>query len=365
MDIRLDINPSMRATHLKNQIATGKAPKPAKNVSGNTCSQDTVRLSSEARAAYTAQNNAATKNAAATSPEAQASGESVRVNGIMMKDGKWDDSETTFSSILKEMVKIENAVKAQGGTLIGTHIGQVEMMAIQSTRNQISQSVQELIAKNGITIPEGQSFEMRVLGMNDDFYIHVDGLDDPELTEAVEKAINVGNNGFYLHRHISESRQLTNSFGLTSQSPEEALSEAKESLDYMVRDLTGYDIRTLPREDGHIFTPDGQDLWDVLLEKASNYQMPDGTAGINISRYRTLYNRIAMLGWDCIPDRSLGLRYQDGGLYDIGTDYGFGPGQTGWQDWARDHAEELAARIMSGLERQISGGTAYPGAVKR
>ena len=228
-----------------------------------------------------------------------------------------------------------------------------------------SQSVQELIAKNGITIPEGQSFEMRVLGMNDDFYIHVDGLDDPELTEAVEKAINVGNNGFYLHRHISESRQLTNSFGLTSQSPEEALSEAKESLDYMVRDLTGYDIRTLPREDGHIFTPDGQDLWDVLLEKASNYQMPDGTAGINISRYRTLYNRIAMLGWDCIPDRSLGLRYQDGGLYDIGTDYGFGPGQTGWQDWARDHAEELAARIMSGLERQISGGTAYPGAVKR
>lgn len=362
MDIRLDINPSMRATHLKNQIATGKAPKPAKNVSGNTCSQDTVSLSSEARAAYTAQNNAATKNAAATSPEAQASRESVRVNGIMMKNGKWDDSETTFTNSITELRRIRDAF--WGGTLKGAPIEQIEIAAIQATRNQISKSVQGLLAKNNIIIPENQSFEMFV-SYNDDFYIHVDGLDDPELTEAVEKAINVGNNGFYLHRHISESRQLTNSFGLTSQSPEEALSEAKESLDYMVRDLTGYDIRTLPREDGHIFTPDGQDLWDVLLEKASNYQMPDGTAGINISRYRTLYNRIAMLGWDCIPDRSLGLRYQDGGLYDIGTDYGFGPGQTGWQDWARDHAEELAARIMSGLERQISGGTAYTGAVKR
>ena len=282
-----------------------------------------------------------------------------------MKDGKWDDSETTFFWWCDGATKLEENLRAQGKTIKDMYIGEMEMAIQQIIRNQISQSVQELIAKNGITIPEGQSFEMRVLGMNDDFYIHVDGLDDPELTEAVEKAINVGNNGFYLHRHISESRQLTNSFGLTSQSPEEALSEAKESLDYMVRDLTGYDIRTLPREDGHIFTPDGQDLWDVLLEKASNYQMPDGTAGINISRYRTLYNRIAMLGWDCIPDRSLGLRYQDGGLYDIGTDYGFGPGQTGWQDWARDHAEELAARIMSGLERQISGGTAYTGAVKR
>lgn len=342
MDIRLNTNPSMRTAYVKNQTESGKT---SSGKSGPAHSQDTVELSPEAKAAYVAQNDASEK---------AASGKAVRVNGIMMKDGKWDNSETTFSSILQETVKIEKAVKAKGGTLIGTSFGQVEMMAIQATRDQISQSVQELIAKNGITIPEGQSFELRVL---DDYYIHVDGLDDPELTEAIEKAVNVGNNGFYLHRHISESRQLTNSFGLTSQSPEEALSEEKESLDYMVRDLTGYDIRTLPREDGHIFTPEGQDLWDVLLEKASNYPTSDGTVSVNISRYRTLYNRIAMLGWDCIPDRSLGLRYQDGGLYDLGTDYGFGPGQTGWQSWARDHAEELAARIMAGLEQQISGST--------
>lgn len=346
MDIRLNTNPSMQAAYVKNQAETSKASS-GRASAPHSC--DTVELSPEAMAARAAQNDASEKNA---------SGKAVRVDGIMMKDGKWDDSETTFFWWGDGAAQLEENLRAQGKTIKDMYIGEMEMAIQQIIRNQISQSVQELIAKNGITIPEGQSFELRVL---DDYYIHVDGLDDPELTEAIEKAINVGNNGFYLHRHISESRQLTNSFGLTSQSPEEAMSEAKESLDYMVRDLTGYDIRTLPREGGHIFTPEGQDLWDVLVEKASKYQTPDGTISVNISRFRTLYNRIAMLGWDCIPDRSLGLRYQDGGLYDLDTDYGFGPGQTGWQNWARDHAEELAARIMAGLERQIADGNTLQG----
>ena len=362
MDIRLNMNPSTRAVYLKNKMESDGTAKQDKTV--NPTSQDTVELSPEAKASCAVPNNTLAKSTSAKGTEPKATSESVRINGIMMKDGKWDDSETTFSSSLKEIQKIQDAVTARGGTLIGTYIGQLEMAAIQATRNQISQSARELIAKNGITIPEGQSFEMRVYGMNDDYYIHVEGLDDPELTAAVEKAINVGNNGFYLYRHISESRQLTNSFGLTSQSPEDALSEAKESLDYMVRDLTGYDIRTLPREDGHIFTPDGEDLWDVLLEKAAQYQRPDGVTGVSISRFQALYNRIAMLGWNSVPDRSLGLRYQDGNLYDLDTAYGFGPGQNGWQAWARDHAEELAAKIMAGIDRQISGSTPSAADVK-
>lgn len=349
MDIRVNTNPAMRAAFIENQTDSSKASSAR---SGPAHSQDTVELSPEAKAAYAAQNDASEK---------AASGKAVRVNGIMMKDGKWDDSETTFFWWGDGAAQLEENLRAQGKTIKDMYIGEMEMAIQQIIRNQISQSVQELIDKNGITIPKGQSFELRVLGMTDDFYIHVDGLDDPELAGAIEKAVNVGNNGFYLHRHISESRQLTNSFGLTSQSPEEALSKAKDSLNYMVRDLTGYNVSTLPREDGHIFTPDGKDLWDVLLEKASNYPTSDGTVSVNISRYRTLYNRIAMLGWDCIPDRSLGLRYQDGGLYDLGTDYGFGPGQTGWQSWARDHAEELAARIMAGLERQIADGNTLQG----
>lgn len=116
------------------------------------------------------------------------------------------------------------------------------------------------------------------------YYIHVVGLDDPELTESVEKAINVGNNGYYLRDHISECQRVSRELSITVPSAADSLSEAKESLFYMVQDLTGYDIRELDREDGNIYTPDGQNLWDVLLEKTANFRTPDGITGIDISQ---------------------------------------------------------------------------------
>lgn len=375
MNIRLNRNPGINSAYLKSMAEAVKAGKTA-GTSSVSRSRDTVVLSQEARAAYTAQNTASAKTAkqttttqTATQTSAQTSaGETgstgaERVNGIMMKDGKWDDSETTFFWWGDGATKLREDLEAQGKTVIGMYYVDHELAVQQVIRDQISQSVQDLLNKNGITIPEGQSFTMNVSSY--DFYIHVDGLDDPELTEAVENAINVGNNGYRLQCHISDCRRLTNELGLTVPSAAESLGEAKESLYYMVQDLTGYDIRELERADGHIFTPDGQDLWDVLLEKASHYQTPDGIMRIDISKYLPVYQLIAQLGWDSVPDPVYQLLYKGGSLYDIGSDYGFGPGQTGWQDWVHTNAEELTAKIMAGADRQIANNASRTYAASR
>ncbi|MDE7244743.1 MAG: DUF4885 domain-containing protein [Oscillospiraceae bacterium] len=346
MDIRLNMSPAMRAAYLKNQIEAAAAKKPESN--NNSRSQDTVVISAKARTAYVDEQAKKTQTALVAKTEnTSKESESVRINGIMKKNGKWDDSETTFVHHIKAMSIVQDTVF--GGNTIGLYMGELELAANQYARDQISQSVQELISKNGIKIPEGQSFTMDVDPY--DFYINVRGLDDPELTEAIEKAVNVGNNGYYLFCHISDCARLNNQFGFTVPSAAEAMGEAKQSLYFMVQDLAGCDIRRLHREDGHIYMPDGQDLWDVLEKGASQYPTPDGIISIDISPYWAIYQRIAQLGWDSVPDPVYQLLYQDGGLYDISTDYGYGPGQTGWQDWAHEHAAELAEKIMNDIDR--------------
>ncbi|MDE7244744.1 MAG: DUF4885 domain-containing protein [Oscillospiraceae bacterium] len=346
MDIRLNMNPAMRTAYLKNQIEAAAAKKPESN--NNSRSQDTVVISAEARTAYADEQAKKTQTVPKAKPGiSDEEGESVRVNGLMMKNGKLDNSETTFFHLIDGLAVARDVVL--GGDLSKTYAGEFEMIANQIVRDQISQSVQDLLAKNGIKIPEGQSFTMDVNPY--DFYINVRGLDDPELTEAIEKAVNVGNNGYVLDCHISDCARLNSQFGLTVPSAEESMGKAKESLYFMVQDLAGCDIRTLRREDGHIYMPDGQDLWDALEKGASQYPTPDGIISIDISPYWAIYQRIAQLGWDSVPDPVYQLLYQDGGLYDIGTDYGYGPGQTGWQSWVHEHAAELAEKIINDAER--------------
>lgn len=340
MDIRLDVNPSARAAYRKNLAEAVKA-EPGKSGASTPRSHDVVDISRKSTQAAAAKNGEAASESAPT-----------RKHGFLVKEGKIDNSETTFTSIFATIVPVSKAMEARGEAGIGKPMEPVWAAANQVVRDQISQSVQELLAQNGITIPEGQSFEMYA-GYSDGFYIHVFGLDDPELTEAVEKAVNVGNNGYYLSMHHSWSGMITSWMGLTGQPSQDTLSQEKESLYYMVQDLSGYDIRTLRRENGCIYTPDGRDLWTVLQEKAAQFKVPDspeGEIGVNIGQFRSLYNRIAQLGWDFIPDPAGRFRYQDGYLYDIGTPYGYGPGQREWQDWVRENADEIAAKRFAEME---------------
>lgn len=352
MDIRLNVNPAMRSALLKNQTAAWEAQK-RENRARTYSSRDTLELSEEAIAARYAEASKEPTSDADPAPKSFAEQwRADRKFGILYsEDGSMDNSETTFFWTWEGYRVFQNYLKSQGRSCKGMYITDIHIISCQIVRDQISQSVQDLLQKNGITIPEGQSFTMRV---DANEYIHAVGLDDPELAESIEKAINVGNNGYYLREHISECQRVSQELGLTVPSAADSLSEAKESLLYMVQDLTGYDIRELDREDGNIYTPDGQNLWDVLLEKAANFRTPDGITGIDISQYWLIYSRIAALGWDSIPDPVYELLYMDGNLYDIGTEYGYGPGQTDWQAWAHANAATLSANAIAGIDRQIA-----------
>lgn len=74
------------------------------------------------------------------------------------------------------------------------------MQANQACREQIDQSIQDLFAGSGIEVPADVSFRLTV--DQSDYSIHVTGLEDEELTEAMEQALNRGDNGKNLYNHL-------------------------------------------------------------------------------------------------------------------------------------------------------------------
>ena len=73
------------------------------------------------------------------------------------------------------------------------------MKANQACREQISQSIQDLLAQNDIDLPADSSFRLTV---DSSYTIHVSGLEDEELAESIENALNAGDNGKNLYDHL-------------------------------------------------------------------------------------------------------------------------------------------------------------------
>lgn len=74
------------------------------------------------------------------------------------------------------------------------------MKALAAARNQIDQSVQTLLAENGIDLADDTSFRLTV--EQPGYSIKVSGLEDEALTEAIEQALNRGDNGKNLYNHL-------------------------------------------------------------------------------------------------------------------------------------------------------------------
>ncbi len=74
------------------------------------------------------------------------------------------------------------------------------MRANQVCREQIDQSIQDIFDGNEIEVPADASFRLTV--DQSDYSIHVTGLEDEELTEAIEQALNRGENGKNLYDHL-------------------------------------------------------------------------------------------------------------------------------------------------------------------
>ena len=74
------------------------------------------------------------------------------------------------------------------------------MQANQLCRTQFDDSIHALFSECGIDIPKDESFRLTVDESN--FSIHVIGLENEELTEAIEHALNRGDNGKNLYQHL-------------------------------------------------------------------------------------------------------------------------------------------------------------------
>lgn len=74
------------------------------------------------------------------------------------------------------------------------------MQANQACRKQIDQSIQDIFAESGIEVPADATVRLTI--DQSDYFIHVTGLEDEKLTEAMEQALNRGDNGKNLYNHL-------------------------------------------------------------------------------------------------------------------------------------------------------------------
>ena len=73
------------------------------------------------------------------------------------------------------------------------------MQANQACREQIDQSMQDLLAESGIELPTDASFRLTV---DQGYTIRVTGLEDKEQAAVIEQALNRGDNGKNLYNHL-------------------------------------------------------------------------------------------------------------------------------------------------------------------
>ncbi len=163
----------------------------------------------------------------------------------------------------------------------------------QEIRDKMNDAVNQAFEENGIVITKDADSRLTVDPY--DFFIHINGVDE-ELAKRIEAALNQGKNGYYLYEHIAFCDPVN--YGV--EEPLQYISGDKEKMVvyHFVNRLTGYDIRELENRDGKFYTPDGEDLWEVLKDKYDKLAA-DGNADIStLMRYEAAYRRVATAGWE-------------------------------------------------------------------
>lgn len=74
--------------------------------------------------------------------------------------------------------------------------------ANRACREELNLALQDILTKHEIQLPEGAAFSLTV---DETYTIHAEGLEGEELTAALEKALNQGENGKNLYSHLKVS----------------------------------------------------------------------------------------------------------------------------------------------------------------
>lgn len=100
------------------------------------------------------------------------------------------------------------------------------VQANQACWERIDQSIQALFAESGIEVPADASF--RLTADQPDYAIHVSGLEDEELTEAIEQTLNRGDNGKNLYHHLKLTASNGENLGVDYENGHLAAVEPQE-----------------------------------------------------------------------------------------------------------------------------------------
>lgn len=223
----------------------------------------------------------------------------------------------------------------------------------EDVRNGMNDVINRLFKENEIIVPEGADLKLRVDPY--EYKIHVSGVDE-SLARQIADILNKGKNGKYLYEHLYWCNPAKNGFEQPKQYLYDIAVQEKAVMWHLVNDLTGYDIRSLDNQNGIIYAPDGRKLWDVMTEnyekRVSNGEMSD----ILLQSFYEDYQNFAKEGWSQEDKRGLTIGYRNGSLYDIDTEYGYGPGQNKWLQDVKEKNKQYWEVYQKNREKAIQNG---------
>ncbi|OEH94394.1 DUF4885 family protein [Bacillus solimangrovi] len=204
--------------------------------------------------------------------------------------------------------------------------GEVEVAENKAfNRQQVNKQLQDLFEKYQISIPNDAKLTFTIDPYN--YNLSVSGTEDNELIDQLEYALNIDKNAKELFLHIMRSSSH-NSTQFTQE------KEDKYFLAREIKNVTGYDLNNLTNINRKFITEDGQDIYELYKSQLKN----NPYASVRLQHYVPHLNKLAMNGFDSVPDLVLMIGYESGSLQDIGQGESFGTGKTGW-------IEELQATI--------------------
>lgn len=174
--------------------------------------------------------------------------------------------------------------------------------------------------------------------------IHAGGVDEA-LARQIEEVLNRGNNGRYLYEHLRWCNPANNGIEQPRQYLYDTAYQEKAVMWHFVNDMTGLDMRELENRDGVVYTPDGRNLWDVVTEQYNEKRANCEMDALPMESLYKDYQVFVKEGWDKEEGRGLTIGYKNGSLYDIDTEYGYGPGQREWLDGQMAYTEEVLSEL--------------------
>lgn len=229
----------------------------------------------------------------------------------------------------------------------------------QNVRNGMNESISQLFKENGIVIPNDTELLLRVDPY--EYKIHAMGV-DPVLAEKIEQVLNSGDNGKRLYEHLCWCDPANAGYKRPRQYLENMAVQEKAVMWQLINDLTGYDVRNLENREGTIYTPDGQDLWDVMTKSMERKQAHGEMYGVSLNSFYKAYQLYVEQGWDKEEERGLTVGYKNNALYDLDTEHGYGPGQNKWlQDKVKSRQEYWKNYQENKMKEEFAGRKSYDG----